>query len=253
MPYTLYNRSSHGTTNAPWLQSTHVFNFNEFYDQDRERFGVLRVFNDDVISPGTGFGMHPHANFEIVTVVLSGSLEHEDSMGNKGIIQAGEVQRMSAGTGVWHAEQNPSKTVPVHLLQIWLAPNQNGLTPSYEQRRFGREHEPTGGLVKIVDGISKTTEKKKPLATPLGALSISQDAVFLYGDLRKGVSLAYTLENPKHGVFAYLISGKASLNQYTLESGDGLGISDVAQISLTARSASKLLLIEVPLESQEDK
>lgn len=221
-----------GRANYDWLDTRYSFSFANYYNPDRLGFGLLRVLNEDFIGAGRGFDEHPHDNMEIVTIVLEGALEHKDSMGNQGVIPAGDVQRMSAGTGVTHSEYNHSQSEQVHVLQIWVQPREKNITPSYEQKSFSAEK---NTLLPVVSGSDKE-----------GALSINQDAEFLLGSVDKAV--AYTLTNPDHGVYVFVIRGRVSIGETQLKKGDAAGISETEQIKITASVPSKILLIEIPLK-----
>lgn len=218
-----------------WLYTRHSFSFANYYNPKRMNFGLLRVLNDDIIEADRGFGEHPHDNMEIVTIVLQGSLEHTDSSGGHGVIKSGEVQHMSAGTGVVHSEFNHSKTEPVHLLQIWIEPKEHDIVPVYEQKSFAGKLK-KNVLVPVVSG------KKQG-----NALLIHQDAVFLLGELEKGKTVECTLQNRKHGVYVFVIDGELTLGKETLSKGDAAAITETETIALTATKEAKVLVIEVPL------
>jgi redox-sensitive bicupin YhaK (pirin superfamily) len=196
-----------GKANFDWLNSQHTFSFGNYYDPDHMGISVLRVINDDIVAPGAGFGEHGHRDMEIISYILEGSIEHKDSMGNQFIVPAGDVQRMSAGTGVMHSEFNASATEPLKFLQIWISPNVRGIEPSYEQ-------------MAVVQSSTMT-----PLVTPTGrdgSLSIHQDASLFRLQLQAGES--YDLAAQKHVGYLQVISGSALSNEYALTPGDGLGI-----------------------------
>ncbi len=219
--------------NHGWLDTRWHFSFADYYDPENEQWGALRVFNDDVVQPGQGFGMHPHRDMEIITYVLSGSLEHRDSLGHRGVIGPGEVQVMSAGRGIRHSEYNASKTDPLHLLQLWIFPRHNGLEPRWEQRVFPPA-ERTGRLLPVVsDG-----------ATP-GTLSIDQDAQIFIARLAKGQSVSHTLRAGRKA-YLFLISGEATLGDRKLLPGDQARIADEKQISLEGIRDAELILLDLP-------
>lgn len=196
------------------------------------RFRALRVMNEDQVAPGQGFGTHPHNDMEIVTYILSGELEHRDSMGNGEILHAGEFQRMTAGTGVTHSEFNPSATEPVHLYQIWLYPERKGLTPSYEQKQFSPE-----------DRRNRLQLVASPNASH-GALKIHQDARILLGDLQADHSLSYGISADRHA-WLQVLRGEVTVNGEHLRSGDGLAVSDERSLTVESDSDSELMLFDL--------
>lgn len=209
-----------GRTQLDWLESYHSFSFGDYRHPDHHRFRALRVINEDVVAPGTGFGLHPHRDMEIITVVLSGSLAHRDSLGTGSVIRPGEVQRMTAGRGIFHSEQNPSTAEPVHLLQIWIQPDQPGLEPSYDQRRF--ELPAAGQLVRLVspDGAQ-------------GSLTMHQQATLFRGRLAAGQRLTHRLLPGRHA-WVQVISGDLTAGGQRLAAGDGLAVSDEPALELAA-------------------
>lgn len=216
-----------------WLDTRFSFSFAEYYDPDNSSFGHLRVFNDDRVAPGTGFGMHPHRDMEIVTYVIEGALQHRDSMGNTGIIRPGEVQRMTAGTGILHSEFNPSETEPVHLLQIWVHPRERGLRPDWEQRRFPLEGS-TNRLVPLVSGgdIQDT-------------LVMHQDAVFYAAKLDPGIRVEHALVKGRLA-HLFLIAGALRLNKdHMLRPGDAARITEEELLEIEAEEAAHFLLIDL--------
>ena len=231
MNITLHKSAGRGKTKLDWLDSKHSFSFGEYYNPVRNEFGTLRVLNDDIIAAGKGFGMHDHANMEIITIVLSGEIEHQDSMGNKGTIETNNVQRMTAGTGILHSEMNTSKK-PVHLLQLWIEPAKENLTPSYEQHAFDFK---LNTFTLIASAVKK----------PKTAL-IHQDATLHIGNL----TAKHTLElktDPNKGTFAFLISGELKVEGQKLTPGDALAITDAKQLTFAALKASEVLVIQVPV------
>lgn len=219
--------------NHGWLDTRWHFSFADYYDPENEQWGALRVFNDDIIQPGQGFGMHPHRDMEIITYVLSGSLEHRDSLGHRGVIGPGEVQVMSAGRGIRHSEYNASKTDPLHLLQLWIFPRHNGLEPRWEQRVFPPA-ERSGRLIPVVsDG-----------GTP-GTLSIDQDAQIFIARLAPGEKASHNLR-PGRKAYLFLISGEAKLGGNKLRAGDQARIADEEVLGLEAVRDSELILLDLP-------
>jgi len=221
-----------GHADHGWLDTWHTFSFADYYDPEQMGFRALRVINDDVVAPGRGFGTHPHRDMEIVTYVLEGALAHKDSMGNASTIVPGEVQRMSAGTGVLHSEFNHSKTDPVHLLQIWLLPERNGLAPSYEQTFFPDEEK--RGRMRLV--ASPDAED--------GSVTIHQDARLYATLLAPGEEVSHALAPGRHA-WVHVARGKASLNGQPLEAGDGAAVSAEEQLTLRGDGHAEVLLFDL--------
>ena len=219
-----------GRANLGWLDSRHSFSFADYFDPKHMGFGPLRVINEDRVAPGGGFPTHPHRDMEIVTWVLDGALEHRDSLGTGSVIRPGEVQRMSAGTGIRHSEINASKTSPVHLLQIWLLPERAGLPPSYEQRAvaFGgdRLH-----LIASPDGRD-------------GAVTIHQNAEIWAAQLALGATASHALANGRHA-WLQVARGDVTVNGSALHAGDGAALSDEREIVVHADTASEVLLFDM--------
>lgn len=226
-----------------WLHSRFSFSFAEYQDPANTRFGMMRVFNDDIVQPGSGFGMHPHADMEIVTYVIDGKLEHKDSLGNKGVIESGEVQRMTAGSGIYHSEYNPSADTPVRLLQMWVYPKHKDLTPSWEQKRFTRE-EQRGKLLPVISGGGAE-----------GALHIHQDASFYLTTLQAGETVRHTPDGNRR-LLLFVIKGTASaavadtslegggLTQ-PLKEGDALRLTNASELAVGTDAAAELLLVDL--------
>lgn len=231
----LHPSSSRGYANHGWLEARHTFSFAGYHNPARTHFGVLRVLNDDIVAGGRGFGTHPHDNMEIVTILLEGAIEHRDSMGTTGIIRAGDVQVMSAGTGVEHSEVNPLPTEATNLLQIWVFTDRLGHTPRYDQRSFAAA------------GRQGTWQYLVAPDMP-GALAIHQQAWFARTELAPGQSLTYTPGRQGNGVYAFLIKGKATLAGETLGPRDGLAIQEATELTATGIERSDLLLLDVPME-----
>ena len=234
MRISVYPAGERGSTELGWLHSRHSFSFGDYYNPKCMNFGLLRVLNDDIVEPGKGFGAHFHDNMEIISIVLDGALEHKDSMGNHGIINAGEVQRISAGTGISHSEFNHSSKDKVHFLQIWVVPKEMGIKPSYEQKSFELKKN------KFIDVVSG--RKNKDL------IYMHQDANFSLGDFDKNKSAVYKLNNPKHGVYVFVIDGEIEIDNEILKARDAAGIIDATSIDLKFNQESKILVIEVPLK-----
>lgn len=236
MKTVLHKANSRGQANHGWLQANHSFSFANYYNPERMNFGVLRVLNDDQIAPGKGFGTHPHDNMEIITIPLSGQVEHKDSMGNSGIISSGEIQVMSAGTGIQHSEYNKNTDQELKLLQIWVFPNQKQVTPRYDQ-------------LKISD--TKTTNGFKQILSPNeddDGVWIHQNAWFHLGEMNTNQEYTYTLQNKNNGVYAFLIEGEIQIQNQNLSSRDGLGIWDSEELLIKSHTKSSVLLMEVPLQ-----
>jgi hypothetical protein len=215
-----------------WLNSFHLFSFAEYYDPENVGFGPLRVFNDDFIIGESGFGEHPHKNMEIVTIMREGTLTHRDSMGNTKTITAGEVQCMTAGTGVAHAEVNMGKE-PVRLSQIWIEPREKDLAPAYDQRDYSTIEKNT--LVAVASGQGM-----------VGALNINTDSTIYLGEFEAGSSITHVMEKGR-GVFVYLTAGSLSINGETFETGDQARIDGETSLALVAVGMAKFVLIDVPL------
>lgn len=220
-----------GQANYGWLDTHYTFSFADYYDPEHMGFRALRVINDDIVAPGGGFGTHPHRDMEIVTYVLSGALEHKDSMKNGRVIRAGELQYMAAGTGVLHSEFNPSKTEPVHLLQIWLLPDQKGLKPNYAERTGSQLPE---GRLNLV--ASKTGRD--------GSMAINQDSDLYLAKLSPGQAVMHSLRPQRHA-WVHVAEGEVTLNGQDLKAGDGAAISDESVLKLGAKTPSQVLLFDL--------
>lgn len=229
-----YPNETRGRSDYGWLQANYSFSFANFYNADREQFGKLRVLNDDIIAPAKGFGTHPHKNMEIVSIPLYGALAHKDSLGHESIINTGDVQVMSAGTGIKHSEYNPSDTEATNLLQIWLFPNQNNVEPRYDQKTFNFEKKNTFSTVVA------------PKDTVEEALWIHQEAFFNLATIEQGVSLDYILRNENHLVYIFIISGSVSISEQQLNEKDALGVAETKSITINSSKNSRILVIETP-------
>jgi redox-sensitive bicupin YhaK (pirin superfamily) len=215
-----------------WLDTRHTFSFADYFDPAHVGFRALRVINDDRVGPGEGFGMHGHRDMEIVTYVLEGALEHRDSMGNGSVLRPGELQRMSAGTGIRHSEFNPSGTEPVHLYQIWLLPERAGLTPSYEQRGFSAaERQGRLRLVASPDGAD-------------GSLAIHQDARLYLSTLGEGQAVSHALRPGRHA-WLQVLRGQAALNGQPLTEGDGAAVSEEKELDIRSDKGAEVLLFDL--------
>lgn len=229
---TLRQSSDRGHANHGWLDSYHTFSFANYYDPNHMGFRALRVINEDWVQPGKGFGTHGHRDMEIITYVLDGKLEHKDSLGNGAVITPGEVQRMSAGTGIMHSEFNPSQTEAVHLLQIWIIPDQQGLQPSYEQRAFGLE-ERLGNLRLIAAKDGRDA-----------AVTIHQDVDLYSAVLQKGDRVSYQLQPSRYG-WLQVAKGEVSLNGYALKAGDGVALSEAESLKIGTDTNAEILLFDL--------
>jgi quercetin 2,3-dioxygenase len=225
-----------GQADHGWLKSQHSFSFAGYFDPEHVEFGVLRVINEDRVAPGGGFGTHPHRDMEIVSYVLSGELGHRDSMGNGSVIRPGDVQRMSAGTGVSHSEMNPSGTTPVHFLQIWIRPSQMGIAPGYEQKRF-EAAEKRGRLRLIASGDGAE-----------GSVLIHQDAR-LYAGLFDGGEAARLDVAPGRRLYVHLVGGDLTVNDTALAAGDALKLTDTGSLTFTRGSNAEVLVFDLPGEA----
>ncbi|MBI3139175.1 MAG: pirin family protein [Sphingobacteriales bacterium] len=233
----LHKARTRGHANHGWLDSYHTFSFAGYYDTERIHFGALRVLNDDTVAGGMGFGTHPHDNMEIISIPTSGALEHEDSMGNQQVIRQGDVQVMSAGTGISHSEKNKNRDQEVEFFQIWIFPKQKNVTPRYDQQHF-TDTEKHNTLLTVVS----------PIGTKDGGVQIHQDAWFSLGKLDPDFSTHYTLKNKKNGVYAFVIEGDVTINGQLLNRRDGLGITEADILHIEAVSSAELLLMEVPMQ-----
>jgi redox-sensitive bicupin YhaK (pirin superfamily) len=230
----IHTANSRGHANHGWLDAHHTFSFAGFYNPERVHFGALRVLNDDIVAPGKGFGMHPHDNMEIISIVLKGAIKHKDNMGNEGIVHAGEIQVMSAGTGVHHSEYNPSADEYLNLLQIWLFPQERQVTPRYDQKAFDpKDRQNTLQLVISPDGEA-------------GSLWIQQQAWFSLGHLEAGKSLTYQSRAKGNGSYIFVISGELQIDGQTLGARDGMGINDFDQVTIAASNEAEFLIMDIP-------
>lgn len=231
----LHKAETRGDADHGWLHSKHTFSFANYYNPERMHFGVLRVLNDDTVSGGMGFGNHPHDNMEIISIPLEGDLEHKDSMGNVAVIRNGDIQVMSAGTGIQHSEYNKSKDNTVKFLQIWVFPNKKNVTPRYDQITLQAE-----------DRHNKLQQILSPNADDAGVW-IHQNAWFHLGKFDKGVSTEYKLKLKGNGVYIFNLNGDLEANGQLLNNRDGFGIWDTDKMKLTAITNSEFLIMEVPM------
>jgi len=221
-----------GHADRGWLDSYHTFSFAEYYDPAFMGFRSLRVINEDWIAPGRGFGTHPHNDMEIVTYVVEGALAHKDSTGTEEVIRPGEVQRMTAGTGIAHSEYNGSTTDPVHLLQIWMLPEREGLRPGYEQRAFPEEEK--RGTLRVV--ASRDGRE--------GSVTVHQDVSLFSGLLQPGETVTYRLQPGRHA-WLQVVGGAVTLNGQPLSAGDGAAVSEEEALEIAGREPAEILLFDL--------
>ena len=231
----IHKASDRGSADYGWLKPNFYFSFGQYYNPEKVHFGMLRVLNDDFIAGGGKFQTHPHDNMEIVTIPFTGAIEHRDSTGGAGLIQAGDIQIMSAGTGVEHSEANASATQPVTLFQVWVFPKVKNITPRYDQRRFD-----------IADRIDQWQVVVSPREED-EALWINQDARFALTNLSAGNTLSYNNAFKGNGVFLVVIGGSVKVNDISLGKRDALGISDTDSFSITASEDAEMLAVEIPM------
>jgi len=214
-----------------WLDSYHTFSFADYYDPEQTNFRDLRVINEDYVAPEMGFGMHPHRDMEIITYVVSGALKHSDSMGNTAVMRAGDVQRISAGTGILHSEMNDSKTEPVHLLQIWIFPDQKGVKPGYAEKSFAKVEPGKLHLIASKSGRD-------------GSIAINQDTSLYLGKLKPGDALKQTIDATRHA-WLQLIQGELEVNGAQLHAGDAAAVSETDLLAISASKPSDFLLFDL--------
>ncbi len=231
----IHRSESRGHSNFGWLKSYHTFSFGGYYNPDRIHFGVLRVLNDDEVAGGMGFDTHPHDNMEIISIPLEGDLEHRDSMGNVAVIKNGDVQVMSAGSGITHSEYNKNKDSVVKFLQIWIFPNKRNVIPRYDQLTLN-----------VADRINRFQQILSPNKEDEGVW-IHQDAWFHLGKFDENKEISYQLKKEGNGVYIFVLNGKVFVDDVELNSRDGLGVTDLNQINVKSISNSEILLMEVPM------
>ncbi len=224
-----------GFASRGWLKSYHSFSFSQFYDEKKMNFGLLRVLNDDFVEKGMGFGTHGHDNMEIVSIPLSGALKHNDSTGREKVINQGDVQIMSAGSGIQHSEINNSKTEDVKFLQIWILPKEKDIEPRYEQKSFSEEDK-SNRFLSVV-----SPEKDA------GSVWINQDAYFSLANLDTGSNIDYKLKSKTHGVYLFVLEGEIEVADHNLKERDALGVYEIEKLNILAKTNTKLLVIEVPM------
>jgi redox-sensitive bicupin YhaK (pirin superfamily) len=232
----LHKAETRGHANHGWLNSFHTFSFSSYYNPERMNFGALRVLNDDTVDAGMGFGKHPHDNMEIISIPLEGDLEHKDSMNNVATIKNGDIQAMSAGTGIYHSEYNADREQRVKFLQIWLYPDKKNVEPRYDQVTLNLE-----------DRHNKLQQILSPNADDAGVW-IHQNAWFHLGKFDKGITAEYTIKGIGNGVYVFNLNGDVKINDQLLNTRDGYGIWDTDKFTITAETDAEFLLMEVPME-----
>ena len=236
MKFEIHHSDTRGHANHGWLNAYHSFSFASWYNKDRVNFGALRVLNDDTVAPSMGFSMHPHDNMEIITIPLQGQIKHQDSMGHSAVIEAGEIQVMSAGTGIYHSEINPNREVPLKLFQIWIFPNKRGVEPRYDQRKID------------LDSVKNDWKQLvSPNENDEGSW-IHQDAWISMGEFDENLKVKINSRSSKHGAYLLVVEGEIEFEGERLTRRDALAIEDFEVFELKALSKSKLLLLEVPME-----
>jgi len=233
----LHPANERGHASLHWLDTFHSFSFATYFNPAREQFGCLRVLNDDTITGGTGFDLHPHNNMEIITIMLEGSLEHRDSMGNTQVIAQGEVQVMSAGTGIYHAEYNHSETEDAKLFQIWIFPREKGLKPRYDQKFFEEQKIKNKLVTLVTPDINQQDD----------SLWIHQDAYISMVNLEKDKSFEYKIRIQGNGVFTMVIEGNIKVNENSLNRRDAIAVTETDTVNFESVTDSNLLIIEVPM------
>jgi len=234
MRKTIYKADERGFANHGWLKTHHMFSFANYYDVERMGFGVLRVLNDDIVEPGMGFGTHPHDNMEIISIPLSGIMAHKDSQGNESTIKEGDIQVMSAGTGLTHSEYNFSKEIDLNFLQIWIFPKTYNIAPRYEEKTF---HYPQDEWVLVASPDQSQN-----------SLPINQDCYLYLGKFSKNHSIRYTRKSDSNGLFAFIIEGKAIIEHESLHKRDAIGIENPKEISIDLEENSFILLLDLPMK-----
>lgn len=234
MEIELHKSEDRGVGDHGWLRSRHSFSFAGYHNPLRMGLGALRVLNEDTVEGGHGFGTHPHENMEIISIVLEGALEHRDSMGNSGVIHAGEVQRMSAGTGVTHSEFNHSKEEAMRFLQIWIYPNKLGIKPEYEQKSFSSEQK-ANNFLPVVSGFNEP-----------GSINIHQEARLSLAHIGDGQTITYSMFQPLNYLYVFMMSGRAEIEGYELAKGDALAQTGGDNLEVSSLENSDILVIEVP-------
>ncbi|MCB0823784.1 MAG: pirin family protein [Bacteroidales bacterium] len=235
MQSVLHKADSRGHADHGWLDTYHTFSFANYYDPDRMHFGALRVLNDDTVAPGMGFGKHPHDNMEIISIPLSGDLEHGDSIGNEGVIREGDIQVMSAGTGIIHSERNRNRDKKVNFLQIWIFPNKQNVEPRYDQISL-----------KDIERENEFYQVLSPNQDDQGVW-IHQNAWFFMGNFTQDWQGNFDLKNKANGVYFFVLEGEANIVGEELSRRDGLGVWETGSININAKDGTRILAMEVPM------
>lgn len=233
--YNIVKAATRGHADHGWLRSSHSFSFANYYDPERIHFGALRVLNDDYVAAGEGFGKHPHDNMEIISIPLSGELKHGDSMGNTTVINAGEVQVMSAGTGVIHSEMNNRTDIPVEFLQIWVFPDKKSVKPRYDQKVINKE-----SVKNRLGQIVSPNEGEE-------GVWINQQAWFSLGEFDSDSSIQYQLKRSENGVYIFVLEGEATVDGHKLNKRDAIAVQDTHKLSIDLNKGTKILVMEVPM------
>ncbi|WP_158799448.1 pirin family protein [Pedobacter sp. L105] len=232
----LHKANTRGGADHGWLKSSHTFSFGSYFNPERVQFGALRVLNDDTVDGGRGFGEHPHDNMEIISIPLEGALEHKDSMGNVATIERGEIQVMSAGTGIYHAEDNKDKSLPVKFLQIWIFPNKRNVTPRYDQKKIDITSTPN----QLVQVLSPNPDD--------AGVWIYQYAWFNMASLEQKHQIEYTIHKKGNGAYIFVLEGDVEINGQLLNKRDGYGIWDTEGFTVFANTDAEFLIMDVPME-----
>jgi redox-sensitive bicupin YhaK (pirin superfamily) len=235
----IYKASERGKADYGWLKANYSFSFANYFDPKKIQFGMLRVLNDDTIGAGMGFGTHPHSNMKIITIPLEGGLKHRDSMGNEAVVRFGEVQVMSAGTGIEHSELNASATDQAKTLQLWIFSEKENITPRYDQKSFDID----GQINTFVTVVSPYDKNDK------NALWVYQQTFLSLGIFDSETTTTYQINIPKNGVYLFLIEGEIEVNNQTLNERDAIGIVDFKQFEIIIKQKSKILLVEIPMKN----
>jgi hypothetical protein len=235
MKYVIHKASERGIAEFGWLHSRHSFSFGEYYNPEKMGFGLLRVLNDDIIEAGEGFGTHPHNNMEIISIPLEGALEHKDSMGTGSVIKAGEIQVMSAGTGITHSEFNPSKVEDGKFLQLWIIPKERNIKPRYDQKRFNFDNLKNETITLVTGNKSEST------------LYIHQNAAVSFGKLDKENKLIYKNLYKGNGAYLFVVEGSINFENNELGKRDAVGIFETDEFTIIASSNASFLIVEVPM------
>jgi hypothetical protein len=233
---TVHKAASRGNADHGWLNSYHTFSFANYHNPERMRFGLLRVLNDDIVQPGEGFGTHPHDNMEIISIPLKGALAHKDSTGNEHVINTGDVQIMSAGSGLYHSEYNASKKDPVNFLQIWVFPKERDIEPRYDQKTYNKD-----------ERINKFQLVVSPEKSE-NMLWINQDAYFSMANLSKAGNVKYSINSKGNGIYLLVLEGSVTISGEKLDKRDAIGIEDAVEVEVYAHEDTELLVIEVPMK-----